>query len=434
MKAPKNYLPHVIKFLFLGSLVLVCIIFINSLAKTQQIPGQKTQQPASSAYPPPKQNASTSYPPSPIKTSPEISPTAIFSHFTPYPTLTLRPGPSPTLIPIITSAKNSEGDIIFFAKTSDKGLANPQILNIDARGNATNSQMKLSEAGLQSDSLVFSSPDGKYLAVIGGWGNLELFNIAKRNFEKIAENQVNVQMFYNWFPDNRQILYGIYSLSLGDPNSGSSAPLAVPGYGGITGAAASPDGQYVVYSYSEHKIYTEGLWIINSNGQNAHLFANVTAPISNISWSPDGKKIAFFGNGWQVINADGSNLRQVATGLLIPQCYFIPPLWSPDSLKIAVVTEETGGSFCHGWRDENYKGTNIMLVDVDSGKPRPLLSDGSTGNIDPTWSPDGSQIAFVSNRSGSPEIWAVNVDGTNLRQLSTGNVLARYPVWRRANQ
>jgi TolB protein len=70
-------------------------------------------------------------------------------------------------------------------------------------------------------------------------------------------------------------------------------------------------------------------------------------------------------------------------------------------------------------------------VDVESGDAHPLLKDGIQGNFDPTWSPDGKQIAFVSIRSGAPELWMVNVDGSNLRQLTSAGQTVRFPFWSR---
>jgi Tol biopolymer transport system component len=50
--------------------------------------------------------------------------------------------------------------------------------------------------------------------------------------------------------------------------------------------------------------------------------------------------------------------------------------------------------------------------------------------FDPQWSPDGKQIAFYSDRSGSTEIWRCEADGTNLRQLTSfGGPLTRNPRW-----
>ena len=41
-------------------------------------------------------------------------------------------------------------------------------------------------------------------------------------------------------------------------------------------------------------------------------------------------------------------------------------------------------------------------------------------DFDPSWSPDGTQIAFRSERSGQPEVWVMNADGTGQRQLAAG--------------
>lgn len=328
MKRANNFLRFTFQLLLLAVIAFVLISVINSLGVNRPPALQVIQQVTNSAYPLPKQVLDSPYPP-PVKASETITISLLTKGpplFTPVPTLTLKPGPSPTLIPLLDPAKNPSGSLFFVAKTRNSILVNPQLMSVDAVGKTTNGQVKLSEDNLQSDSLVFPSPNGDRLAIFGGWGTLKLFNIANGNFEQVTETFANIGRFYNWFPDSRQILYGSYSLSLGDPISGEHIPLAVPGYGGITGAAASPDGKFVVYSYSTDIVNTHGLWIINSDGQNAHLLAKVPATITNISWSPDGKRIAFHGKGWQVVNSDGSNLRELANGIFVPQCYFLPPL------------------------------------------------------------------------------------------------------------
>lgn len=48
---------------------------------------------------------------------------------------------------------------------------------------------------------------------------------------------------------------------------------------------------------------------------------------------------------------------------------------------------------------------------------------------DPTWSPDGSKIAFVSTRSGNADLWVMNVDGSGLTQLTDNEGSVRFPDW-----
>jgi Tol biopolymer transport system component len=56
-------------------------------------------------------------------------------------------------------------------------------------------------------------------------------------------------------------------------------------------------------------------------------------------------------------------------------------------------------------------------MDRDGGNPH-ALTETAGDNIDPSWSPDGSQIAFVSSRSGSPQLWVMNSDGSNAHKIT----------------
>jgi ABC-type transport system involved in cytochrome bd biosynthesis fused ATPase/permease subunit len=53
-----------------------------------------------------------------------------------------------------------------------------------------------------------------------------------------------------------------------------------------------------------------------------------------------------------------------------------------------------------------------------------VITPKSWNNASPVWSPDGSQIAFLTDRNGGWEIWVMNADGSNQHALLSGDVLA----------
>jgi TolB protein len=95
------------------------------------------------------------------------------------------------------------------------------------------------------------------------------------------------------------------------------------------------------------------------------------------AWSPNGRKIAFSRNGTgvttnvYVIGSDGRGLRRIAT-----RAY--APAWSPNGRMLAVGSERNHGE-------------GIDLVNADGSARHPLLNEGFGG----TWSPDGRQLAYV---------------------------------------
>ena len=131
-----------------------------------------------------------------------------------------------------------------------------------------------------------------------------------------------------------------------------------------------------------------------------------------VAFSPDGTQFAFSHSGeiW-VMNIDDGTLRQLAESGLAP-------LWSPDGERI--MYEATDGTWrsVFGFRIRNVTGLRVVNADGTSDRE---LSDANPAR--PIWSPDSSQILYELNNKG---IWAVNADGTGLRQLdSSGDS----PTW-----
>src|SRR5258706_8220444 len=74
--------------------------------------------------------------------------------------------------------------------------------------------------------------------------------------------------------------------------------------------------------------------------------------------------------------------------------------------------------------EKNTKPKQIYTVPLDGGLPRPITRDG-TQNERARWSPDSKQIYFVSTREGSSQIWKMDPDGSNARQISHLSTEAR---------
>ena len=67
--------------------------------------------------------------------------------------------------------------------------------------------------------------------------------------------------------------------------------------------------------------------------------------------------------------------------------------------------------------DANVKPRQIWSVPLAGGKPAPLTTDGN--NFRPQWSPDSDKLAFVSTRGGAQQVWTMDADGRNQKQLTT---------------
>jgi Tol biopolymer transport system component/DNA-binding winged helix-turn-helix (wHTH) protein len=152
-------------------------------------------------------------------------------------------------------------------------------------------------------------------------------------------------------------------------------------------------------------------FIMNSDGSDAH--REISIPGMSVGlWSPDEKKVIYYKEGDEsgalfLANSDGSGEKQ------------LPFLagnmdWSPDGSKV-VYQYGRGNS-------------DIYLYTLDTGKIETLVDDPAFDS-DPSFSPDGRRIAFISGRDGNQEIYVEDIDGSNLQRLTTHPARDAFPTF-----
>ena len=228
---------------------------------------------------------------------------------------------------------------------------------------------------------------------------------------------------------------GSFHLHMIDPDGKNTINLnPVDDLAEYTGQSWSPDGSKIAFASNRSGNANFNIFRMNADGSDIQIIVEDSGGDFASSWSPDGHKILF--QAWRsndtfwdiyVTNIDGSGEQVLVNTELEEQL----PVWSPDGSKFAYQAGSLGG------------GIDVYVASAD-GSNITRITDGSGAlHSAPAWSPDGMQIAFESNRHQPPalggeiplalyEVYIINSDGSNLRRLTFSdpfNEAVRNPTW-----
>ena len=272
-----------------------------------------------------------------------------------------------------------------------------------------------------------------------------------------------------WSPDSQSLVYSMAG-SLWRQELGSTKAeqlTAGPGYDYQPDWASNGDQRWVVFARYDHDAVE--LWSLDVRDGKTRKLTSGGAVNLEPRFSPDGKRLAFVSTSYKghfhifvgrFENGLLSDVRQLTPENVssLPRYYYskvdheISPVWTRDGLEILFVSNRghihgTGGF----WRikaepgaeaadvhyDEiHYEETNwkarpdfspdgkrmvyasylgqswhqLWVIPAAGGDAFPI-SYGAYDNVSPRWSPDGSKIAFVSNRNGNTSLWVQTIPG-----------------------
>ncbi len=288
-----------------------------------------------------------------------------------------------------------------------------------------------------------------------------------------------------WLPDSRTLVYSMAG-SLWKQNLDSPVAeqlTAGPGYD--YQPDCSPDGRWIVYSsYGKDAIE---LWALSLVTGKSRQLTSGSAVNVEPRFSPDGKRIAFVSTSYQkhfhvfvaeFANGELADVKRL-TGenrSALPRYYYsefdheISPAWSPDGAELIFVSNRghvygTGGFWrmkaepgaeareIHyeetAWKARpdfspdgkrvvyaSYLGQQwhqLWVMPAAGGDPFPL-SYGTFDNVSPRWSPDGTRIAFISNRGGNTSLWTQEIPGGAQSQIAPRDKHYLRPMGRLAIQ
>ena len=187
----------------------------------------------------------------------------------------------------------------------------------------------------------------------------------------------------------------------------------------------SPDGKYLAFTAQRNG--KDVLYLLDVKRRKTVRRIETPSTLEQVispTWSPDSRRIAFSGNvggitDLYVVNVDGApNL----TRLTNDRYGDMQPQWSPDGRRIAFASDRGPGT---DFTLLKYDKWQVALYDLETHQIE-VLPNQAGMNLNPAWAPDGRSLAYVSDRTGTQNLFLYDFDAREHYQLTNvvGGVVA----------
>lgn len=264
-----------------------------------------------------------------------------------------------------------------------------------------------------AQAAVADQPELAYLAVSEGYWEVWVSDADGSDARQVTKSK-NDKTRVSWYPEGDALLATCNEGSVVRVElSGLETKIPLEQYP-VVDAVLSPDGKSLAYSFST-AIDGNDIWIAAADGSGAEKIVRMTTLQHEPVWTLDSSHVYFLSGGggqahdiWRV-SLQSRSTEQLTVGSLY-------------HFDIAVAAN--GDMAFSSNRSGNYE----VYLQSPGGEPR-ALTDHPALDGRPTFSSDGSEIIFESTRSGSPNLWRLNLSTKSIHQITHHVEGARAPAW-----
>jgi dipeptidyl aminopeptidase/acylaminoacyl peptidase len=182
----------------------------------------------------------------------------------------------------------------------------------------------------------------------------------------------------------------------------------------------SPDGRWIAFEVDHGGTDVRDVYVVPATGGDPVRLTEHPLNDTNISWAPDSRRIyfntgQFWDNSIAVVDIGSRQITRVGPGG--------SGALSSDGRMFAF----TGNSLPD---DDDQSNSDVYVVPVSGGAPR-LLTPNTVGfrDVEPTWSPDGTRVAFISDRNGFNNLGVIDLATGEETMLLVEDVEHSEPRW-----
>lgn len=266
-------------------------------------------------------------------------------------------------------------------------------------------------------ALAACTPAGNVLTFVGpqveGVRDFHQVDLTDGSRTRLMPGVGGLGVTLRWLPDGAQaVVYRELDRNyyLADLAGGALVSCLTCASEGLTGPELSPDGALLAWGAPD------GIYLQDLQDFGVAKLADVERP-GWLTWAPDGRQLAFAARVGTLqvfqLDVDGGEILQLTHAAGEQNVESFAPAWSPRGNRIA-------------FHSLDQTGLHLMSVEADGGEPRLLADWESSDEIydpglqaPPVWSPDGNSLLFAAASSaGDLDIFSVAANGEGLRNLT----------------